>query len=170
MREPENWIVTTNEELKNNLELFDITDEKLSEMAKASKGSILLTAYYKYEISKKQGLIPKIQVDIRPKNTKDFQQFKTSLTRSAESFKKYFEDYEFIQEPKEIIISKVKSVFFIGKFTLKTQDGQEIKVRTRVYAIPYKNYFFQVNLVDGQIEEDNSKLFDELINTIKIGN
>ena len=45
-----------------------------------------------------------------------------------------------------------------------------MKARARIYSIPYKNYFFQISMVDGQVEEDNSKLFDELVKTIKIGN
>jgi hypothetical protein len=170
MREPENWIAANSEEIKKNLEKIEMSDEKFAEMLKTGKSAILLTAYYKYDVKKKEGLIPKVQVDISPNKTKDFQQFKSSITKSAESFKKYFEDHEFIQEPKEIVISGINSVYFIGKFTIKTQYGQEMKVRSRVYAIPYKNYFFQVNLVDGQVEEDNSKLFDELIKTVKIGN
>lgn len=170
MREPENWLVAGNEELKKNLENFDISDEKLEGMLKTAQGTLLLTAYYKYDTEVKEGLIPKIQIDIRPNKTKDFLHFKTSLTKSAENFKKYFEDFEFIQEPKEIVVSGIKSVFFICKFTMKLQDGQQLKVRARVYSIPYKNYFFQVNFTDGQVEEDNSKLFDELVKTIKIGN
>ena len=49
------------------------------------------------------------------------------------------------------------------------QYGEEMKVRSRTYAIPYKNYFFQVNFTDGQIEEDCSTLFEKLLSTIKIG-
>ena len=170
MQEPKDWIVTTDEELKKNLEYFDITNENLAAMMKTGKGSIMLTAYYKYEVGRKDGFIPKIQIDVLPRSTKDYQQFKTSITRSAESLKKYLEDYEFIQEPKEITISGTKSVVFIGKFTMRMQSGLEVKVRARVYAIPYRNYFFQVNFVDGQVEEDNSEFFDKLMKTIKIGN
>lgn len=170
MQEPKGWIVASNEELKKNIELLDLSEELLEQAAKTGKSTILLTAYYKYKASKTKGVNPKIQVDIRPKNTKDFQQFKFSITQSAESLKKYFENYEFIEEPNEIEISGIKSIGFVGKFTMKTQNGQELKVRARIYAIPYKSYFFQVNLVDDELGEDNSKLFDELVKTIKIGN
>ena len=170
MREPENWIVTNREELKKNLERLEVSDKTMAEMWRTAKGSILLTAYYKYDLKKKAGLIPKIQIDVRPNPTENFQHFKSSITKSVTSFGNYFENYEFIQEPKEIVISGINSVFSISKFTIKSTDGQEMKVRARMYAIPYKSYFFQVNLVDGQSEEDNSKLFDELVKTIKIGN
>jgi hypothetical protein len=170
MREPENWLVASNEELKKNLDKFDISDEKLEAMLKTAQGSLLLTAYYKYDPEVKEGLIPKIQVDIRSNKTRNFEHFKTSITKSAENFQKYFENFEFIQPPQETVVSGINSIVFICKFTMKLQDGQQLKVRARVYSIPYKNYFFQVNLTDGQVAEDNSKLFDELVKTIKIGN
>lgn len=169
MREPENWIVLTDAELKKNLDKFDITEEKLKGIFQTSRGTILLTAYAKYEATKKAGLIPKVQVDIRPNGTKNFKQFKASLTRSAENIGKLLEDYEFVQSPEEITVSGIRSVVLTTKFSITMQDGQELKVRARVYGIPYKSYFFQVNMVDGQSEEDNSELFDELAKTIKIG-
>lgn len=169
MQEPKGWVIATSEELKENLENFEITDEKLAGMLKTGKQAILLTAYYKYETDEKEGLIPKIQIDILPNKTKDYNHFKTSITRSAENLKKYFDDFEVIQEPTEIEISGIKSIVHIGKFSMKMLDGQILKARARVYAIPYKNYFFQVNMVDGQVEENNSALFDELVKTIKIG-
>jgi len=52
---------------------------------------------------------------------------------------------------------------------MKTQFNQILKVRSRAYAIPQKSYFFQINFTDGQIEEDCTKEFDELVKTIKIG-
>ena len=52
---------------------------------------------------------------------------------------------------------------------MKSQSGQELKVRSRTYAIPYRNHFFQVNFTDGQSGEDCKKEFDELVKTIKIG-
>lgn len=170
MSEPKGWIATTNEELKGNLDNFDIDEKKLEEMLKTSNKAILISAFSKYDPEEKEGLIPKIQVDLMPNKTKNFDQFKTSITRSAEKMKSYFSEYEFIQPPTEIDISGIKSMFHIVMFSIKMTDGTLLKVRARVYAIPYKSYFFQVNMVDGQIEEDNSGVFNELVKTIKIGN
>lgn len=169
MQEPKDWIIVGKPELIKNLEKFDLTEAELAKLIKNSRGSIPIIAYIKYDPAKKAGLIPKIQIDVRANNTKNFPQFKTALTQFTQSLKVIFEGFEFIQEPKEIEVAGIKSVMFIGRFTLKTQEGDELKVRSRVLSIPYKNYFFQVNLIDGQIEEDNSELFDEIIKTIKIG-
>ena len=170
MQEPEGWIETDSISLKENLENFEFDDEKkFAEMLKTSNKAILLKTYHKYNLDEKEGLIPKIQIDVLPNPTKDYNHFKSSITSSAGGLKKYFDDYEFIKEPTEVTISGIKSVMHINKFSIKMQDGQILKVRARVYAIPYKTYFFQVNMVDGQTEEDNSAVFDKLVNTIKIG-
>ncbi len=169
IQEPNNWIEASNKELIKNLEKFDVTEENLTKLISDNKGSILLTSFYKYNPKTHTGIIPTIQVNVRTKGNIDFTQFKNSMTESAKSFKTYFEDFEFIKNVTEIEISGIKSICFIGKFTMKTQDGQELKVRSRTYAIPYKNYFFQVNFTDGPLDEDCTAEFDGLVKTIKVG-
>ncbi|KNB61917.1 hypothetical protein AC804_03160 [Chryseobacterium sp. Hurlbut01] len=169
IQEPNNWIEASNKELIKNLEKFDVTEENLTKLISDNKGSILLTSFYKYNPKTHTGIIPTIQVNVRTKGNIDFTQFKNSMTESTKSFKTYFEDFEFIKNVTEIEISGIKSICFIGKFTMKTQDGQELKVRSRTYAIPYKNYFFQVNFTDGPLDEDCTAEFDGLVKTIKVG-
>nr|WP_315145149.1 hypothetical protein [uncultured Flavobacterium sp.] len=169
IQEPEKWIEANNSELLKNLEKFELDEENLSKLISNNKGSLLLTSFYKYDPKTHAGLIPTIQINIRLKGGSNFEQFKSVITESSKSFKKYFEDFTYIIEPNEIEISGIKSVYFVGKFTMKTQNGQEMKVRSRTYAIPYKNYFFQLNFTDGQTGEDCNEEFDKLVKTIKIG-
>ena len=169
IQEPEKWIEANNSELLKNLEKFELDEENLSKLISNNKGSLLLTSFYKYNPKTHAGLIPTIQINIRLKGGSNFEQFKSMITESSKSFKKYFEDFTYIIEPNEIEISGIKSVYFVGKFTMKTQNGQEMKVRSRTYAIPYKNYFFQLNFTDGQTGEDCNEEFDKLVKTIKIG-
>jgi hypothetical protein len=169
IQKPENWIETSNTFLLKNLEKFEVNEENLSKLISDNKGSILLTSFYKYDPKTHAGIIPTLQINVRLKGKSNFEQFKIGMTQSANGFKKYFEDFEFINEITEIEISGIKCVYFIGKFTMKTQNGQEMKVRSRTYAIPYKNYFFQLNFTDGQNGEDCTKEFDALVKTIKIG-
>ncbi|WP_310556023.1 hypothetical protein [Flavobacterium sp.] len=169
IQEPKNWIEASNEVLKKNLVKFEVSDENLAKLIENSKGSILLTSFYKYDPKTTAGLIPTIQINVRNKPVDDFEYFKSLIIQSSKGFVKVFEDFEFIEEAKEIEISGINSVYFIGKFTMKGKDGQEMKVRSRTYAIPFKKYFFQVNFTDGQTGEDCTLEFDELIKTIKIG-
>jgi hypothetical protein len=169
IQEPENWIEASNKVLLKNLEKFEVNEENLNKLIADNKGSVLLTSFYKYDPKTHAGIIPTIQINVRSKGKSNFEQFKSAMAQSANGFKKYFEDFEFIQEITEIEISGIKCVYFIGKFTMKTQNGQVMKVRSRTYAIPYKNYFFQLNFTDGQIGEDCTEEFDNIVKTINIG-
>lgn len=169
IQKPNNWIEADNKKLLKNLEKFDLTEENLTKLISDNKGSILLTSFHKYDPKTHPGLIPTIQINVRSKGRSDFKQFKNSLIESTKNFKTIFENFKFVKEVSEIKISGINSLFFIGQFTMKTQDGQDLKVRSRTYAIPYKNYFFQVNFIDGQVREDCTTEFDELLKTIKIG-
>lgn len=169
MQQPNKWFIANNKELLDNLNKIELTEESLAKFVSDSKEEILLTGFYKYNPKTKTGLIPTIQIRVRANKTKNFQSFKSDLIKSSKSFNKYFEDFGFIEEPKEIEISGIKSVVFVFQFTMKTQYNQILKVRSRAYAIPQKSYFFQINFTDGQTEEDCTKEFDELVKTIKIG-
>lgn len=170
IQEPANWIEAGNKELLKNLEKFDVTENNLTKLLSDNKGSILLTSFYKYNPKTHSGVIPTIQINVRTKGNINFEQFKNAMKKSSESFKTYFDDFKFIRNASEIEISGITSIYFVGSFSMKTQDGQVLKVRSRTYAIPYKNYFFQINFTDGQNGEDCTAEFDGLVNTIKVGN
>lgn len=168
MNEPKNWIKANNNDILKNLGKFKISDENLNKFLSDHKGSVLLTSFFKYDPKTHAGLIPTIQVNIRAKANKNFESFKNTIIESAKAIKIYFPDFQYIIQPTDIEISGIKSIYFISKFTMKTQIGQLMNVRSRTYAIPYKNYFFQVNFADDETDEDCSQEFDQLLKTIKI--
>lgn len=169
MEQPTQWFEASNQELINNLAKIQLSDPVLLKVLSDHKGSVLLTSFYKYNPKSHPGLIPTIQVNIRAKKDNSFEDFKNVIIESSKSFKNYFPDFKYIVEPSEIEIDGIKSVYSICEFTLESQYNQVLKVRSRTYAIPLKNYFFQVNFTDGYgTKEDSNKLFDELVETIKI--
>lgn len=168
MDEPEGWIWANNDDLKQNLSKLDLDNAKLLKIIHDHKGSLLLMSYYKYDPMTKPGLIPAIQVNVREMRNKDFEVFKSYIIKSANSFRDLYPDYEFIDAPKDIKINRVKSIYFSGKFTMKTQKGEEHRVRSRTYVIPHGDFYFQLTFTDGIVTEDCSKLFEELIDSIKI--
>ncbi|MEL1242872.1 hypothetical protein AAEO56_01250 [Flavobacterium sp. DGU11] len=169
MDEPVGWIWANNDDLKQNLHKLDLDNSKLLKIISDHKGSLLLMSFYKYDPMTHGGLIPAIQVNVREKKNKDFEVFKSYVIKSANSFKELHPDYEYIDEPQEIKINKVKSIYFSGKFTMKTQAGLEYRVRSKTYVIPHNDFYFQLTFTDGVVNEDNSKEFDALIKSIKIG-
>lgn len=169
MAKPNNWIEADKMELLNNLENFEFSEEELVKIINSGKGSILLAAFYKYNPDTHAGLIPTIQVNVRVNPTRNFNEFRGLITRSANGFEQYFNDFLFDVEPENIEVAGVESIYFVGKYTMQTQFGGVMKVRSRVYAIPYGSYFFQINFTDGQNKEDNSELFERLIQSVNVG-
>jgi len=170
VEKPTDWILASNDDVLKNLDKYDLSEEKLEAILKTHKNNLLLTSFYKYEIKKHAGLIPTVKINVRSNPTKQFSVFKSMIIESAKGFKTIFPDFEYLEEPKEIEVAGMKCVFFIAKYSMTAQDGTAFKIKSRTYAIPYKNYFFQINCIDGQNLEDASAEFDKLISTIKIGN
>ena len=168
MEEPHHWQIANNDELLANLNKYDLDDDALKALLKENKGSILLTSFYKYETNKHAGLIPTIKINMRQNPAKEFSTFKSMISQSSKGFETVFPDFTYIQEPVEVEISGIRSVFFSGKYTMKTQNGTELKIKSRTYAIPYGDYFFQVNFIDGQTTDDCTEEFDALVKTIKV--
>lgn len=171
MDKPTDWIEGKTNQILKNLNKYEIDDALDKEFKKTRDNTIPLAIFYKYDPKKYAGLIPTIQVNIRPYLFEDFGSFFKTLTEQAYSFEELFEGFSFEVEPTEVEISGIKSFYFVMKFDMQPQKGQKIKVRSRTYAIPYGKYFFQINFTDSQDpKEDNSTLFDKLIKTVKIGN
>lgn len=168
IEKPAEWLEADNKQLLKNLEKFELDDQKLEKLIKDNNGSILLTSFYKYNPQTHAGLIPTIQLNVRLNPTRNFEEFKSSMVQSANSFKQYFSDFRFETEPKVIEVDGIKSIYFVGNFTMNTQSGEPMKVRSRTYAIPKDDYFFQLNFTDGTVKEDSSELFDNLVKTVKI--
>ncbi|WP_294818690.1 hypothetical protein [uncultured Flavobacterium sp.] len=168
MDEPDGWIWGNNDDLKQNLGKLDLDNKKLLRIIEDHKGSLLLMSYYKYDPMTKAGLIPALQVNVREIRNKDFNVFKSYIIKSANGLKNLYPDYEFIDDPQEVKISRVKSIYFSGKFTMKTQQGETYRIRSKTYVIPHNDFYFQIVLTDGLGAEDCTSVFKGLIDSIKI--
>ena len=107
-------------------------------------------------------------ITIEKNPTKNFLEFKNAIKSNVESYKEIVENFEFIEEPKEIEISKNKGIVCVYKYSIKTQEGEIVKIKSRGYSIPNGSYFLNIEFIDGQIDEDCTNEFNELIKTIKI--
>ena len=168
MNEPPGWVWGNNTDLARNLEKLDIDEERLKKIVEEHKGSILILSLFKYDPQTYKGLIPAIQINVRERNNEDFDAFKSSVIQSARSFHSLYDDFEFIEEPTDIKISHIKSIYFVTKFSMPTDNGQLHRVRSRIYVIPWKHYYFQINMTDDLMGEDCSTEYLKLIKSIKI--
>ncbi len=170
MQEPVNWISQTRSNLIENIKSLDDSD-KIDAIIKNHQGDIAIRTFSKHDPSTVTGLIPTITVNVRRKSTNNFSVFKRELTNSVSLIRSAFDDFVFISNPSEIEISGIRSLQMTFAYSVKRKDGQILKPRTTIYAIPIRGYFVQVNFIDGQTpNNDCSKEFDELFKTIKIKN
>ncbi|KAF2519261.1 hypothetical protein E0W68_05700 [Flavobacterium salilacus subsp. salilacus] len=168
MQEPMGWIWGNEDDLVRNLEKLDIDEEKLLKIIKEHEGSVLILSLYKYDPQTHKGLVPAIQINVRERNNEDYNAFKSHIIKSARSFEGLYDDFEFIEEPTDVKISHIKSIYFVTKFTMRTENGLTHRVRSRIYVIPWKHYYFQINMTDDLMGEDCSMEFLRLIKTIQI--
>ena len=168
MLEPQDWIWANSDDLKQNLDKLEIDEDDLAKIVSDHKGSVLLQSFFKYDPQTHPGIIPAIQINVRERNNADFDLFKEQIVKSSRNLQRVYTDYTFDQDVTETKISGIKSLYFISKFTMKTDNGSEIRVRSRIYVIPMKDYYFQINMTDGVLSEDCSAEFEKLIKSIKI--
>lgn len=168
MLEPQSWIWANSDDLKLNLDKLEIDEDDLAKIVSDHKGSVLLQSFFKYDPQTHPGIIPAIQINVRERNNPDFDLFKEQIVKSSRNLQRVYTDYTFVEDVTETKISGIKSLYFISKFTMKTDSGSELRVRSRIYVIPMKDYYFQINMTDGLLSEDCSKEFDKLIKSIKV--
>lgn len=168
MDKPDNWQSQTASAVYDNVSNFELSDNEIGELMKAHNGAIPLAIYTKYKIEEHEGTIPTIQINLISNKSNDFTEFKQSFIQSFKEFEDYFDNLEYIDQPQEIEISGIKSVYIKTKFDMPLKDGQVINVRSWTYGIPKGSYFYQINFSDAFEKDDNSDLYENLIKSIKI--
>jgi hypothetical protein len=167
IEQPNKWIKAkegeTIENLKSNIKL----DEKvLAKLIEQNKGTIQVVSFFKYPIETTAGMIPTIKVNLRSNLYKNFADFRKSIEESFTGIKKVFPDFKYTSNPTESVIGGRKCVTASCIYTLNGNGGTA-KVKLIVYAIPVKDQFYQITLMDTE-EDNNAELFNKIVGTIII--
>lgn len=164
---PENWIDKSELSVKDNLFKYNLKDEEISKLLKSHNGSVPVVIYTKNDPSEYSGIIPTIQVLLRPNNSKDIISFKKMMEPSLKQMADAFSNFE-ILSPLEIIeIDGFKALKFISQFDMPINENETSTIRSWTYAIPSGTHFYQINFSDTE-SENSEKLYNELINQIKL--
>ena len=159
MSKPETWIAATNTNLQNNLnKMMKFNDEELQEILNSNKGIITLSSYYKYKIDSVSGLIPTIKVTIRANPTTNMSDFKQVMNESTNRVKTIVENFEFIENFKEVNISGFPSLYYSCRYSLTLANGDNMSIRNRYYMIPKGEYFISISLLDNETNENCSQV------------
>lgn len=164
-KKPEGWFESDQKARDQNIKKFDFFDEQLNSMFEREKSGRVLAVFLKHDPQRVEGIIPTIQVILRPKGKMTFEQFSKSLAASITP--EQLPNYKIIGEPKAQDVAAIVSVLFDSTFDL--QYGDEVfGIRTRMYAIPRSTYFYQITMSDKDGDKWPEKEFTEFINSVKI--
>ena len=165
MNSPHGWYVIKDEETLKNLEQYDLSDEQLDLLLKTNTKQ--LVTYSKYDPKKVVGIIPTIKVRTMETRSNSIESFVKEIQSSTEDALKIFEDFRFTQQPIAINVSGKNAIKFDVQFTMKN-NGKEYEIVSHSYYILLKGYFISLNFIEQVGKEENSKLFDEIFQSIQI--
>ena len=84
-------------------------------------------------------------------------------------FKKTLKNYVYIQEPVEVKVDGVQSVYFLSIFDLKIDSVTTHSIKSWTYNIPKGDRFYQINFSDMESEANPSdSLFEKMVRSIKV--
>ena len=168
IQQPPTWIKAIEgqdlENLKSNTKL---DKNALNKLLEESKGTIQVVSFYKYPIDATFGMIPTIKVNFKSNPHKNFPDFRKSIEESFSGIKTLFPDFKYTSKPTEGVIDGKKCFIASFMYTVKSKEGNT-KVKTIQYAIPVKDKFYQITLIDTENDNINIELFEKIITTIKI--
>ena len=164
---PANWIERTDFQRQENLQKYEFSDEQLTKQVEIDKTSRFLAVIYRDDPKKVAGIIPTIQVLIRPLPNITFERFKTTVVSSL------FEagavdNLKLVGDVETPTVSGVRSVMFNTTFDLKAEN-LIYTIRNRNYAIPRGKYFIQISMSDENDEDWTETEFSAFIESVKIG-
>ncbi len=165
MNSPNGWHVMKDEETLKNLEQYDLTDEQLDVLLKTNTKQ--LVTYTKYDPKKVAGIIPTIKVRTMETRSKTIESFAKEVQLSTEDALKIFEDFMFTQQPIVVNVSGKKAIKFDVQFTMKN-NGKEYEIVSHSFYILFKGYFISLNFIEQVGNDENSKLFDEIFQSVQI--
>ncbi|GAA4058162.1 hypothetical protein [Flavobacterium chungnamense] len=167
MEIPSNWISVNNDEILKNLDNYDLSDKQLEELLKSNNSSFNISTYTKYDSKKYNGIIPTIKIRTILNNSSNSAEFLKFVQNSNESAKKALTNFRFIESPVIAQISNNDVVKFSVQFTLINQ-GKQYEIKSNSYYILRRGYYISLNFIEEIGKEDNSVLFEKLINSIEL--
>lgn len=164
MNSPKEWYEMKDEETLKNLEEYDLTKEQVTELLKTNTKH--LVTYTKYNPKKVAGIIPTIKVRTMETQSKTIENFIKGVALSTEDAMKALDNFRYTEKPVAVKVSGKNAVKFAVQFTMKN-NGIEYEIVSNSYYILLDGFYVSLNFIEQVGKEDNSKLFDEIFQSIQ---
>lgn len=165
MNAPKDWLEVKNEAVLENLERFDLTEDQKDKLLKSNSSDLI--AYMKYDTKKYSGIVPTVKIRTLPTNSKTIAAFSKEIENLTEEVGGILDNFRFSKKPVAVKVSDKDALDFEVQFTMKT-GGKEYNIISHSYYILFKGYFISLNFIEQLGKEDNTKLFEELFQSIEI--
>ena len=162
---PDGWYDASQLDIQENLTRYDIGDDEIAELMKTHRGSIPVHIYLKHDPSQHAGIIPTIQVLIRPNNARNLEEFTQMMERSLDQMDEVMTNLTINQNLATVTVGNHEGVYLITEFDM-SYAGETQRVRSWTYAIPFSKYFFQINFSDIP-SDDCSELYKGVLEKIR---
>ena len=161
---PAEWKNRSDLDIGENLFKFDIEENDIEQLLAQHNSNIPVAVYMKYNPEEYAGIIPTIQVNLRPNNTPNFEIFKEMMQQSMSQMGDFLTNFEVLTPIQDIAIDGIKGIMFLAKFDLS--NGVDVwAIRSWTYAIPVGDYFYQINFSDTA-DENCEDLYENLLKDI----
>lgn len=165
---PANWIKADNKDVENSINHIKFDDEQLIKVLNSKKGILTLGAYFKYDINSVSGFIPTVKIIVRNNPAKTDAEFKQMQIEGTNRVKTVVQNFEYIQDFTDLKLSEYNSLFYSCRYSFSLSNGESMNVRTRYYMIPKGEYYISISFMDNETDENNSELFDQLLNSLEL--
>ena len=163
---PKDWFAFNKNQVIPNIKNYDFNKDEIDAFSKQVNESVELITLSKYDPTKHYGITPTIKIRVQKNTTKNIVELQKVLELSMKEYESTLPNLHFIEKSNIVTINGYQIIRSVIGFTLKNNDV-EYHIKSYMVLIPVGKFYISLNFTD-ETKEDNSVLYEELINSIQI--
>lgn len=164
---PKDWIAFNKNAVIPNIKNYDFNKDEIHSFSEKMNEFIEFITLSKYDPTKFQGICPTIKIVVHKNSTKNIVELQEVLELSMKAYESTLSNLHYIEKSNIVNINGSQIIRSIIGFTLKNNDV-EYHIKTYTILIPVGKFYITLNFIEEEKKEDNSALYEELINSIQV--
>lgn len=165
MELPAGWLAIDTAATAANFSDYSFSPEQLEKVMERYRGSVKLLTLSKRAPSETAGIIPTIKIGARYTRTKEIGLLSANLEQNINDMMHSFAGFQYEQPFTVTNLNGQQAIKTVFTYSLPA-NGQQLRVRTFMYVFLQDSYFIQVSFSDTEGQEDESALYNRLIQTL----
>ncbi|KOS06793.1 hypothetical protein AM493_12740 [Flavobacterium akiainvivens] len=164
---PADWFVTELGGARENLDKFDLSEEQRASILKDYATVSGFAAFYKYDPKKYAGIIPTVNVVVKPLKNATYEGFKKLLESAEAQYSKVLENYK-TGSIKPLTFPGGKAWEMQSTYDFKNPAGEKVFLKSRATFFYCDTYYINLNYIEEVGKEDNTAVYDAMLKTVVI--